>query len=372
MTELCHTIYNYNLPKIRKLIYKGKEINIYSDKYNCTPLIQAIDLNQAKTVRLLLKAGADVQLTFDDCTPLGLAVIRGNIEIVKLLLDAGANPSFGGDSPPLSSAISREDRQLFQILLDAGSNVNSADSSGITPLMRASLLGRLDFVQDLVNAGADVNYINRDGLIAVGQAAYNGHQEVFDYLFPLTTKSEWRDYALESLPSGIRRKQRKQNNLLRNFISAVTEGNIEAVRESITTGVDVNSFTEEGMTALHTAALIGHAEIVRVLLELEADPDILAEDDGWTPLMEAAQAGSANIVTLLVEAGANLENCIEDMTPLMLAADANRLEVTKILLKSGANINTKNLNGCTALFFAKQSGAYEIIQLLLEAGATED
>ncbi|MBE9118938.1 ankyrin repeat domain-containing protein [Lusitaniella coriacea LEGE 07157] len=256
-------------------------------------------------------------------------------------------------------------------MLEAGSSVNLENSSDITSLMTASLRGRLDFVQALVSSGADVNYINHDGQTALKLAAYNGHQEVFDYLFPLTVESERKNYAKQILPDGIRRKERRQNKLIRNLISAVTEGDIEAIRETAK-GTNINAFDEDGVTALHTAVLTGQVEIIRTLLALGANPNILAEDDGWTPLMEAAQAGYADVVNLLIEAGAELENCIEDMTPLMLAADSNALKVAEISIEAGANVNVKNRDGRTALFFAQQGGHTEIIQLLLDSGATEE
>ncbi|MBE9118939.1 ankyrin repeat domain-containing protein [Lusitaniella coriacea LEGE 07157] len=105
ISQLCHAIVDYDVSKIKKIINRFDIINEYSDEYSTTPLIQAIDLKQVETVRLLLDSGADFQLTFWDFTPLGLAVSRGNLEIVKLLLNIGADPSIGGEEPPLSSAI---------------------------------------------------------------------------------------------------------------------------------------------------------------------------------------------------------------------------------------------------------------------------
>jgi hypothetical protein len=69
--------------------------------------------------------------------------------------------------------------------------------------------------------------------------------------------------------------------------------------------VDVNYRGAEGWTALLFAAVRGHDEIVRLLIEAGADVD--AQNlDGATPLMAAAVSGERGIVEMLVAAGADL------------------------------------------------------------------
>src|SRR5262249_576221 len=58
-------------------------------------------------------------------------------------------------------------------------------------------------------------------------------------------------------------------------------------------------------TPLHQAALSGHVEVVGLLLERGADPN-LAASDGIAPLHYAAQAGHLEIAQMLVEHGANV------------------------------------------------------------------
>ena len=56
---------------------------------------------------------------------------------------------------------------------------------------------------------------------------------------------------------------------------------------------------------------------------------------------------------------------------LMTAAFNNRPDIVKILISKGADVNLKNKRGETALFWAKHSGAIEVIQILKAAGAKE-
>ena len=64
---------------------------------------------------------------------------------------------------------------------------------------------------------------------------------------------------------------------------AVEEGNIEAVKQHLSTGTDVNAKDESGMTPLHYATSLGHTEVAELLIAEGAD--VNAKDvDGDTPL----------------------------------------------------------------------------------------
>jgi len=52
----------------------------------------------------------------------------------------------------------------------------------------------------------------------------------------------------------------------------VNEGNLDAVRSLVQQGADVNEGDKLGFTHLMTAAFTGQPEMVRLLLELGADP----------------------------------------------------------------------------------------------------
>lgn len=143
---------------------------------------------------------------------------------------------------------------------------------------------------------------------------------------------------------------------------------------------------------LHQAALNGHVEIVKVLLEAGADVNAKSGRSGLTPLHEAAKKehvdeaaknGHVETVKVLLKAGAdvNAEDGDGD-TPLLYAAgkrtiedilnpavNFEKVEIVKMLLKEGANVNAKNKNGRTPLYWPMKQGKDNVVKVLVEAGA---
>jgi len=85
---------------------------------------------------------------------------------------------------------------------------------------------------------------------------------------------------------------------------AAYEGNIEAVKQHIADGADVNAENQHGLTPLEAATAGGHKEIVDLLIANGAN--VNAKYDFRTPLHEAALAGHKETVELLIAKGANV------------------------------------------------------------------
>ncbi len=88
---------------------------------------------------------------------------------------------------------------------------------------------------------------------------------------------------------------------------AITKGNIEAVKQRLAAGTDVNAKDKDGRTPLHFATGKGHKEIAELLIASGAD--VNAKDlpgKGRTPLHSAAEGGHREIAELLIAKGARL------------------------------------------------------------------
>ena len=86
---------------------------------------------------------------------------------------------------------------------------------------------------------------------------------------------------------------------------AAVDGNIEAVKQHLAAGTDVNAKDEEGWTPLHIAAIRGNKEIAELLIAKGADVNAKAENDN-THLHQAVFWGHSEITELLISKGADV------------------------------------------------------------------
>ena len=105
---------------------------------------------------------------------------------------------------------------------------------------------------------------------------------------------------------------------------AAAWGNIEAVKQHIAAGTDVNTKNHRGQTPLHFAAGEGHKEVTELLIANGADVNAKAEE-GWTPLHHVAEAGHTKLVELLIAKGADVSAKTDGgSTPLDKAIQGHR------------------------------------------------
>lgn len=126
---------------------------------------------------------------------------------------------------------------------------------------------------------------------------------------------------------------------------------------------------------LRQAAHSGNIETLRELLSSGADPR-LKDNEGATILIDAAYYGHLEVVKLLVEeAGVPLEECDKNGNTAFLLASSPRqpnLEVLQYLVSSGANLHARNVMGETALHIAARSQSIENFKFLQQSGIPFD
>ena len=115
---------------------------------------------------------------------------------------------------------------------------------------------------------------------------------------------------------------------------AAMRGNIEAVKQHLDAGADVNVKDDNwGATPLHFAARNGHKDVAELLVVKGAAMNT-KDDDGRTPLHMVADIGHNGIAELLIAKGADVNaKDKKDFTPLDGAK--NKPETADFLRKHG-------------------------------------
>ena len=184
---------------IHTLLVHGAQVQIWDSHHRATPLHCAASSGNLTSLRLLLKAGADinaglagrsalhyaVQSNAVDCvrellkagacpntpqvyteTPLHVAAAMGSAVCVRLLLEHGANVrvQFGPrKTTALHLAAEDGNAECAKLLLDAGAEINARNHRHQTPLHIAALAQSGETMELLLKRGAKPNAEDTDG-----------------------------------------------------------------------------------------------------------------------------------------------------------------------------------------------------------------
>lgn len=163
------------------------------------------------------------------------------------------------------------------------------------------------------------------------------------------------------------------NSLTDEGVSAIMyaadNGDLEMVRILSSAGANINLQPYNGKTALISAVINNHSEVAEYLLSQGANPN-LKDLYGVTALNHAASLNLYIMTDMLLFYKA--DPAIGDMkghTPLHASVYANGIETVRLLLLKGVDPDVKDKDGFTPLMIAAQKGHKEIAELLLQNGA---
>ena len=370
-TALHWAVRRGDLATVDLLLKAGAKAST-ANRYGVTPLYLASANGDAVTVARLLDAGADPNTSLPDGeTVLMTAARTGNVAVIKALVARGANVRArerrkGQDA--LMWAAAENNAAAVTALIEAGADRDSRSNGGaFTPFLFAVRGGHLDSSRALLDAGVDVNQPLSDGTSPLVLAVMNAHYELAGLLLerganPNADAQGWT--ALHQIAWS------RRHNAGFNLPGPVQTGNLdslELVRQLVKRGANVNARTTKeprdgnrnmlnrlGSTAFLMAAKNDDVPMMRVLLEVGADPS-LTTNRGTTALMVAAGVG-------IWAPGENPGTHEEALAAMKLA-----LEV------GGGDVNDVDMDGETALHGAVyRGGNIAAIQFLIDKGAKLD
>ncbi|KAE8592927.1 hypothetical protein XENTR_v10018918 [Xenopus tropicalis] len=151
-----------------------------------------------------------------------------------------------------------------------------------------------------------------------------------------------------------------------SLVIEAAQGNTAKVREMLQKYPDKVDIKNQGRTALQVASHLGYMEVVKVLLQANANID-LRDDEGDTALHYAAYGNQAGVVRVLLSKGANAELLNNaKCTALYIAVNKGFTEVVQVLCNPNCAINMQDSFGDTPLHYAITADFRSIIEILTE------
>ncbi|EFO26621.2 AIDA-1b [Loa loa] len=122
-----------------------------------------------------------------------------------------------------------------------------------------------------------------------------------------------------------------------------------------------------GYTVLHLAALLGHKEVVKILLNVDSQMARIKDRRGCLPIHLAAWNGHVEVIQTLINAEPNTVDAVNNAkeSPLHLSAQHGHGKVVTVLLAKHADARARNARAETALDVAARLGKANVCRLLI-------
>jgi uncharacterized protein len=342
---------------VRLLIEAGADINATSGHHQRTVLVHASECGCCtKPLQIFLQSGADALAAspVNGKTALHRAAAVGRIYSCEVLLAKESSLLHIRDTMGRTALM----RAVTAECIDS-------TSTGVARANLDTVFGTKSMVFELkrggvpaffINAGADVNAVDRRGRSALMIAAQSNSDAIVKLLL---------EHGAD-----IAATDSKGKNAL---YMAAQQGHVSMMRLLVEHGFDVKAAVDSaGDTVLKTAVYKGHKSAAEWLLQQGVATDAV-NGKGATALHYAVSYCSdyTGMAELLLASGADVHiRCNYDRTPLEVAAVEGYIACAKVLIAAGADVLRVNSKMMTSLHIAVREGHSALVQLLLEHGAT--
>jgi len=393
-TPMLQAVYANSVEAVQAFLDAGVGIDEPINRYGVTALYCAADWGRVDVARHLIRSGANPRAPRpdDQTTPMYRAAYAKSSDIVQALLDAGLGPNesvYRNGEAALHSASYWGHVEVARLLLRAGAAPSARrPGDAVTPMYQAVHANCIEIIQALLDAGVGVDEpVHKNGGTALHWAArWGGRLESVELLVEAGADINARDSASGSTPltvaaaenhvptmetlvaagADLEARQREGKTAL---AVAAQNRRARATEVLLKAGANVDGVDKEGNTALHHAVYRGALDVVQALVEAGAAVD-LPDNGGRTALQDAAVMGFPRVAEYLIHAGATVDaRDHQGKTPLHYAVDTAHADVVDVLFACGANVVLKTHDGTTALHYAASRGHVDVLRKLLAKGA---
>ncbi|KAI8935653.1 hypothetical protein NX059_007177 [Plenodomus lindquistii] len=274
------------------------------------------------------------------------AVEQRRHRVLEQLLDGGAKAEAHMEAAMLRIAAENLDVESITLLLRYGADANGFDREGVTPLYAVTRSQSLESAKTLLKHGADPNLsAGPDSESPLSMAAINNYVE-FVQLYLAHGGNP--DFVMENGSTAL--------------ISAMNKTTSPRVVDMLLeSGGDANAKNGEGTTALFQAIQTNRVDLMTVLLDHGANPNLPGPKHPLWPSTYHPKA-----LQLLLERGADTKKAPGVME---LAASLKKLESIKVLIANGVSPNLRKDGVYTPLCSAIRDNSADIVTYLLANGA---
>jgi ankyrin repeat protein len=274
------------------------------------------------------------------------AVEQRRHRMLEQLLDGGAKAEPHMESAMLRVAAQNQDAESIALLLRYGADANGFDREGVTPLFASTRAQCLESAKTLLKHGADPNLsAGPESESPLSLAASNNY---IDFVQVFLANGGDAGFIMENGSTAL--------------VSAMNKTTSPKLVEVLLgPGGDANAKNGEGTTALFQAIQANRVDLMTVLLDHGANPNLPGPKHPLWPSTYKPKA-----LQLLLQRGADHKK-----TPgvMELASSLKKLESIKILMDAGVSPNLRKDGVYTPLCSAIRDNSPDIVTYLLENGA---
>jgi ankyrin repeat protein len=348
-SAICHG----NKEILSVLLENGAEVNGHENP----PLVEAVIEDQMECFKKLLNVGANVDEFSDKGFSALIASARYNRkEFMKLLLKKGANINLTKMELTVVGFAVKHCPEMIPFLLEHNPDLNlQSETLGYTSLHVASELGSPDIIKYLLKHGADTRIKSKQLQTPLHIALAKGNRENALVL-------------MEADPSVVDECCKLHQGYLCSPMSLAAKSNFpEIIQILCKLGADVNS-AQCQLAPLHCASYYGVDACVLALIEAGASVNRL-DANGSSSLHWSVKKPATLRLLLRNSADVNAKSKT-GVTTLHLAANNGNIESAQELVKNGANLNAKDNKNRAPLYYCIQNGHYKVAKFLLDNGST--